>query len=469
MRNIIIIFLLLVSTNLFSQEKWSLEKCINYALKNNIQIKQQELNTKISEVQLTQKKATILPTLNAGANQNFTFGRSVDPFTNQFSTSNTKSNNFSVQSSLTIFNGFQTINNLKKAKLDLKSSLENLQKLKNDISLNIASAYLNILFNNEILKTAQQQAKITKLQVDRTKKLVDAGNLSLDNLLTIESQLASEELQIVNAENNYNMSVITLQQFLDLDSLNNFEIIIPENINISEVTGNPDDIYQTAVKNLPQILAAEYNLQSSQQNLRISKGMLSPRLVLNGSYGTGYSDQRQIPVGNPIVNSYLSGYTESLENVYSYQMTYDYTTKPFSDQIKDNASFSLSFSLTIPIFNGFQTKSSIDNSKINVLNNEYNLQLAKNQLYKDIKQQYFDVKAAAKKYYAAKKAVDANKLSFELKQEKFNVGLINSVDYNIAKNNLFKAKSDFLQAKYEYLFKSKILDFYKGKKIKISE
>jgi len=251
--------------------------------------------------------------------------------------------------------------------------------------------------------------------------------------------------------------------------LKDFEIFIPENIKIIENNDNPDDIYQTALKNLPQIRAAEYNLQSSQQSLLISKGMLSPRLVLNGSYGTGYSDQRQIPVGDPIINSYLSGYTESFENVYSYQMSYDYTTKPFNDQIKDNASFSLSFSLSIPIFNGFQTKTSIDNSKINVLNNQYNLQLAENQLYKDIQQQYYDVLAATKKYYAAKKAVDANKLSFELKQEKFNVGLINSVDYNIAKNNLFKAKSDFLQAKYEYLFKSKILDFYKGKDIKISE
>ncbi len=467
MQKIILTFFLMISLNVFAQEKWSLEKCINYALENNIQIKQQELNTKISEVKLNQKKATILPSLNAGANQNFTFGRSVDPFTNQFSTSNTKSNNFSLQSSLTLFNGFQNINNLKKAKLDLKASLENLQKLKNDISLNIASAYLNILFNNEILKTAKQQAEITKLQVERTKKLVNAGNLSQDNLLTIESQLASEELQIVKAENQYKMSILTLQQFLDLDTLKDFKIVIPENIKITENNDTPDEIYQTAIKNLPQIRAAEYNLQSSQQSLQISKGMLSPRLVLNGSYGTGYSDQRQIPTGPPIISSYISGYTESLENVYSYKMNYDYTTKPFNDQIKDNANFSLSFSLSIPIFNGFQTKSNIDNSKINVLNNQYNLKLAKNQLYKDIQQQYFDVKAAIKKYYAAKKAVDANKLSFNLKQEKFNVGLINSVDYNIAKNNLFKAKSDFLQAKYEYLFKSKILDFYKGKNIKL--
>lgn len=467
MQKIFIIFFLFISTNNFAQEKWSLNKCIKYALENNIQIKQQELNTKISQSNLLQKKSNILPNLNAGANQNFTFGRSVDPFTNQFSTSNTKSDNFSIQSSITLFSGLQNINNIKKAELDLKASLQNLQKLKNDISLNIASAFLNILFNTEKYKTSVQQTKITTLQINNTQKLVDAGKLSKDNLLAVESQLAQETLQAVNDENALNMSILTLKQLLDLDTLENFEIEKPAEVNILESNENVDSIYNTALKNMPEILAAEYNLESSIKSLSISKGALSPKLSLNSSYGTGYSNQRQIPTGNPIIDTYLSGYTENLENVYSYQVNYDYTTKPYSDQIKDNASFSLSFNLSIPIFNNLQSKTTIDNSKINVLNNEYNLKLAKMQLRKDIQQQYLDVKSSVKKYYAAKKALEASEKSFNLKQEKFNVGLINSLDYNIAKNDMTKTQSDLLQAKYEYIFKTKILDYYKGKEIKL--
>jgi len=452
----------------FSQESWSLEKCVNYAIENNIQIKQQELNARYSENTLTQSKATVLPSLNASASHNYSFGRSVDPYTNEFSSENSLSDNFSISSSVTLFNGLQNMNTIKRNQFDLMASLEDLEKAKNDISLSIASAYLQILFNLELLDIASNQLDITKLQVERTRKLVEAGSLAQGSLLEIQSQEAAEELQVVNAQNQLDLSYLTLTQLLDLDSVEGFDIVRPElpDINTESIPYTVSQIYTEAIINMPQITGAEYRLQSSEKELSIAKGMVSPRLALGASYGTGYSDARTL--SSYTLGMDTIGYTAiSGEGVLGYQYEYSSEEYPFMDQLKDNASTALYFSLSVPILNGFQTRTSISNAKISLLNSEYSLQLEKNRLYKDIQQAYADALAALKKYHSSKKAVSSWEESFRYTQQKFDVGLVNSVDYNLAKNNMMKAKSDLLQAKYEFIFKSKILDFYRGQPIKL--
>src|SRR3989339_782587 len=274
-----IVFVFLSSFS-FSQEKWTLERCIEYALKNNIQIKQQELNSEYAKNNLRQSKLNILPTVNGSAAQNYSWGRSVDRFTNTFSEDRTMSVNFGLSSSITVFNGFQNYNTVRQKNFDMMAGLQNLEKAKNDISLSISSSYLQILFNLEFLEIAKSQLDITKLQVERTKKLVDAGSVANGNLLQVEAQAAQEDLQVVNAENNLTLSYLTLIQLLDIDSVEFFQIDKPdfENFDMSAALLTADLVYLEAEKNLPQVRASEYSLRSAESGLALARGNMSPRL-----------------------------------------------------------------------------------------------------------------------------------------------------------------------------------------------
>ncbi len=466
MQKLLVLLSLSISSSLFSQG-WDLEKCINYALEHNIQVKQQELNSKVTENVSKQTKLSVLPNLNANLNRGYSFGRSVDPFTNEFTTTNAVSDNYGISSSVTLFNGFQKINNIKKSKFDMLASLQDLEKVKNDISLNVATAFLTILFNQELLKIAQDQTEVTKKQIYRTKELVKAGSKANGDLLQIESQFSNEELNVVNAQNQLDISYLTLIQLLELDSASGFAITNP-NINAFTKQQLPviDDVI-TLAGNLPQIKSAELKLSSAEKSLNIKQAARYPTLMMSLNYNTGYSDQRQI-IDQSSYSSYLSGYTSSGDDVYSYQMSNTYKTKPFNDQLSDNLNTNISFQLNIPIFNNWQANTSISNEKISVLNYRYNLDLQKNTIEKEITQQYTQAIAAQKKFEATEKALEWNREAFKYIQQKFDVGLVNPVDYNTQKNLLIKAESDLLQAKYDYIFKLKILDFYMGKPLTLN-
>lgn len=443
----IIIILLLLGGNLFSQKKWSLKQCIDYAQENNLQIKLQELNTKVNQNFLYQSIANLLPSFNAGASQSFTFGRSIDFFTNLPVDDNNQAFNYQVSSQLTIFNGFQNINTIRQNSLNLKASEKDLERMRNDISLNIASAYLQILFAIEQLTNAENQAETSRLQVERTKALVEAGSLPLGNLLEIQSQLAVEELRVVNARNILSMSYLTLTQFLELPSPEGFEIEIPDfsEFSIESLAYSVNEIFNTAVEVQPQIQGAEYNLESAMAGLSIARGRRSPRLALSGSYGSGF---RRLIRDGEVVD--IPGVPSA-----------------FWDQIENNQSKSVSLGLSIPIFNSFQVSTGIKNARINVMNYDYQLQLRKNVLYRDIQQAYADAVSAFENFQASSKAVTASEESFRYTEQRFNVGLVTSVDYNTAKNQLARVQSDLLRSKYEYIFKINILEFYLGNEISL--
>ena len=444
---------------------WTLQECIEYALKNNIQIKQSELNTELTKENLTQSRAALLPNLNANASHIYNFGRTIDPFTNQFATDRVLSQNFSLSSNVTLFNGLQTFNTIKQNQYAYMAGRYNVQKIKNDISLNIASAYLQILFSMELVDIALNQTQISSRQVERTKQLVDAGTLAKGGLLDVQAQQANDELTLANAQNQLDLAYLNLTQLLDLDSAGGFKIAKPE-IALPEqsaAVANPEQIYSIAVSNQPDVKREEFNLKSSEKGVAIAKGAISPRLTLSGSYGTGYSGaSRRIlavtPTGYEII-----GFTSVGDTVYQPGYTSTFETTPFNDQVKDNLNKSFGLFLTIPLFNGLQTKTSISRAKINRQNALYNLELTKNQLQKNIQQAHADANAALKKYTASQKALDAMSESFKYTEQRFNVGMLNAFDFNDAKNRLVKAQSDVLQAKYDYVFKTKILDFYLGK------
>ncbi len=449
-----------------SPKIWTLQECINHAINNNIQVKRQELNRQYYENNYLRSKMSVLPGVNAGVNQNFSFGRTVDPFTNDFITDNTVSNDFYLQARLNLFNGLQTYNSIQKRKFEMLQNEYVLNKTKNDISLEVALAYLEILFNNELLGISQSQQEVTQLQLERTKKLVEVGNLAQGELLEIEAQLARERWSVLNNKNELKNSYLNLTQLLELDSIGDFTILFPDTINLEETLHieSVEMLFQQSLTHMPEIKRDEYNLKSREKDLNIAQGQRSPSLSLRGSYYTGYSDARE-QISDIVVQDRVTGYVEGNTNVPVTLPveTFVFGNYPFSDQFRDNAYKSLSFNLTIPIFNQYQVQTSINNSRLGVLDAKYQLDLTKKNLYKTIQQAHTDAIAAYENFQASQKAMDSYKEAFNYTEQKFDVGLVSSVDYNLAKNNLVKAESEMLQAKYEYLFKTKILDFYTGK------
>ncbi len=441
------ILCLLFFTSLKAQKIWSLEDCISYAYENNISIQQQVLNTTYNENLLKQSRMDQLPNLNVGVNQNFLFGRSLDETTYRFTESErTITSNVNVGSTVTLFQGMQQRNTIEQNEFNLMASLQDLEKLKNDISMLLASGYLQILFNRELLEVAEIQYETTLQQVERTSKLVEAGSLARGSLLEIEAQAAAEELNVIEAQNALDISYLTLTQMLDLDSVGDFEIEIPE---FGDVARDPieltvEEVYQEGLGVLPRIRSAELQVKSAEKGLNIAQGGRSPSLILRGTYNTGYSDARQL----------LLGIDENLETIWG-----DY---PFWDQIKDNRNFAFSFGLNIPVFNKTMISTNISNARLMVMNNELALETAKMDLYKNIQQAYADATAARRKYLATETALVSMEESFKYTEEKYEVGLVNTVDYNIEKTRLTNTQSELLQAKYDYIFKMKVLDFYRG-------
>ncbi|MCF8379802.1 MAG: TolC family protein [Bacteroidales bacterium] len=446
---LIIILSFSISAISYSQEPWSLQKCVDYALENNIQIKQSKLNTEYNENLLNQSKSNRLPNLNASIGHGISFGQALDPTTYEFTQDQTvNSVNPGINSTITVFNGFQLKNTIERNRFNLLSSIQDHEKLKNDISLNIAAQYLQILFNEELLNVAKEQLEVTSAQVNRSSILVNAGSVAKGDLLQIQAQEAADELTVISAENNLQLSYLTLSQLLELDSSEDFKIVIPEIKSISEeqLLETVEQIFPEALEILPQIKGADNKLKSAEKSLDIAKGSQMPRISISGSYGSGYSDSRQRII--------LPGPT--------------YEDYPFLDQLSDYRSFSIYTTLSIPIFNNFSAKNGIKNARINVENYTLEVENQKNILYKEIQQAYADALAALKQYRASEKALVSMEEAFKYTREKYEVGLLNAVDFNIAQSQLVLTRSELLRAKYDYIFKTSILHFYKGEPLSIS-
>lgn len=428
--------LLLLQGSVFSQEKiWSLEECIRYAIENNIQIKQQSIQTEFQQNSLDLAKYKLLPSLNGQASHDYSFGRALDQNTYQFFNQRLQSNYFYIGGGVTVFSGLQNYNTIQKNKYQVLASKEDLQNITDNVALNVALVYLQVLLNKELVAANQNQLDITLQQIEKTRKMVDAGSVAKGNLLQIEAQAAQEELSLINTKNQLETSYLTLTQILELKTPEGFEIVVPQ-INVDpdyEITGTIDEVYETAVNNRPEIKSSELSVTASEYDLKIAKGGRSPKVTLNYSTNTRYTN--------------ISNYTANL---------------PFSDQLKNNRSSGLGLSMSIPILNGWQVNKNIANSKLNLENSQYALDASKKALYKNIQQAYTDAVASMKKYKVSIKAVASTEESFRYTEQKFNVGMVTPVDYNASKTQLLNSQSDMAQAKYEFIFKTKVLDFYKG-------
>ncbi len=466
-----LIFIFLVFTSLsvsqgFAQQDrlWTLEECIDHAWENNLQLQQQKLSVDLAGENLTQSRANLFPSLNASASHSYNFGRTVDPFTNEFSTETVRTNNFGISTNLNLFSGLQVQNAIRQSRLDLDASQYDLERSYNDVALNVASAYLQVLFSIELVENAQNQVEISEQQVERTSKLVEAGTLPRGSLLTIQAQLATEELQLVNAENQLDLAYLNLSQIMFLPEDVEFAIAFPD-VEITadeEPDRSPMKVYRVAINQQPEIRSADIRIASAERGLAISRGGRSPRLSLSGSYGSGYSEASleifdEQPTG---LNQVFI--TNDGQQVLRPVTQFETRRKPFSDQLSDNLNRSLGLFLSIPIFNNYQVKTNIGRSQINLENARLQSQIVREQLFQTIQQSHADAVASLKRYVATEKNVVALEEAFRYTEQRFNVGMVNTLEYNDAKNRLSAAQSELLQAKYEYLFRMKILDFYMG-------
>lgn len=457
--------LLLIPCITHAQKVWTLQECIEHALKNNIQIKQAELNKDLSGVEKDQAIGGMLPTLNASASHNYYFGRSVDPTTYEFTTNEIRSNSFSLTSSLVIFEGFQLQNSLKQSNLNYLSAKYDLQKIQNDISLNVVTFYLQVLYNKDLLKQAQEQADASKIQRDRMSEMEKLGAASRGNLLDMEAQYASDELRLVNAQSQYDQAVLSLTQLLELETTAGFSVDtvsfpVPA-LDVSSL--NVPAIYDAALKTQPEIKSSEYKVESASKGLSVARGGMYPRLSLSGSISSTYSSSGQHAVFPWDTLSYLSGYTASFEPVYTVDLIPTYEKTPFRDQLDQNLSKSIGFNLVIPLFNGWATRSAIRRSKISLQQAQLNHESVRKTLFKNVQQAVNDAITANNKLTAAQKSEAALSLSYQFNVQKFDLGMVNMYDFLLSKNNYSKAAADLLQAKYDLIFRIKVLDFYQGK------
>lgn len=414
---------------------WSLKRCLEHARDHNIQLKQAELNVQSSEISLAQSKARRLPNANAGINAFSRLGYFVDPFTNIIQQQTSFTLDMGVSSSVNIFNGFQITNGIQQSLVNVEASRADKEQQEYDLALDITLAYLQILQNAEFLESARTQVASTKEQRDRTKKLVDAGSLAPADLLQIESQIATEELNVVNAQNQLELSYLFLQQTLNLDPNEKFGI---QKLELDDPEGgflstSAQEIYQYAETQQPSIRSADLQIKSANLGIEIAKGQRYPSVTLSASTGTGYSNQR-----------------ESIS---------------LGDQFADNISGSLSAGLNIPIYNRRQVISNIEQSEITLENAQYTAQLRRQNLKQIIEQAYLDAKSSYSSYNATIRQFKAQELNFQNVEKQFNLGISNSVDYLVAKNAVNMARFDLLRNKYTYLFRTKVLDFYLGRPI----
>jgi len=465
----------------FSQQNqdtiWTLEECISYALGENLAIKRSELAVRDYEIQTTQSKADLFPNFNLGGRYSNLWGRSIDPTTNLFSSQRIQSGGVQASSSVMIYGGSQLRNTIKRNKLDLEASVYDLETAKNDVMLNVTLAFLNIILNVELLENATYQLQTTQAQLENTKKQVEVGALPISRELDLVAQVESNGVNVINAENELRIAKLRLKQYLLIPANYPFEIDIPE-LDVDQmdpVLVPVDEVFRTAENIMPEVKSADLGVKSSEINVKIARGGLDPRLLASGDMYTNYSSARDervldgetttrtVPIGYVVVpdpfNVELPVFTDI-----EVPPTEKYTV---ATQFKDNWSYSVGLTMSIPIFNGLSSRAFFQRAKINATQAEILSKEVRLNLRQTIEIAYNEALAASKTYNASLKQVTSLEESFRAAEKSYNLGAMNVYDYQIASNNLFSARSDLLRAKYNYLFTVKVLDFYLGKPLSL--
>ena len=427
------------ATSSFAQKQWTLPECINYAIEHNISLKQRENTRRQNEVSLNTAKNSRLPDLNAGVSESLGFGRSLG-MDNTYSKNNTSNTSFQISTSVPILTGNRIENTIKLNQLNLEASTADLEKARNDIRTQIAQQYIQIVYDTEILAVAKRQIGIDSLQLYRLQEMERNGKATLTEVLQQQSTMEQSRLTATQAENTYRLDLLALTQLLELPSPEGFSIVIPTlpSNSVSLINVNPEIIYQEAIAVKPEVQAEELRLKASDANILIAKSAKYPTLSFNAGLGTNYYKT-------------LNG---------------NYKQDSFSSQLKNNFSQSLGLQLNVPIFNRYATRNSIKSASIDKENQQLALDNVKKSLYKEIQQVYYNTIAAEAKYKSSLQAKVTSDDAFNLTQSKYENGKATITEFNESKNNLMKAESDLVQARYQLIYQKALIDFYRGKEFR---
>jgi outer membrane protein len=453
------------------KKQWTLAECVQYALENNISIKQSQLDIEAADADRLSALGNFLPTANASAGvaENTVF--SFNPITNNAQTTTFLSATGRVNLGYTLFDGLRNVRQLQQAKISKIASLYRLDKMRDDISLFVANSYLEILTNKANLEIFQSQNQVTLDQIERTQQLVDAGQLPEGDLLEIKATSASEQQQIINSQNAVIISKISLAQLLLIKDYENFDIADAdyEIIDDSIASKSVDEIITAAEENRSEVKIAEKDVELAKKGLQIAKGAYYPSLSAFFGYDTRATDvtsfSQTIDAGNPTRTSVIGVVEGTGQNVIGEFPNTIATLRgsdPFLDQLYQNDGIAYGFQLSIPIFNGFNIRSNVQRSQVNLRRREFQLEQAKLDLESNVYQAYVDVKGARESYEAAKRAMESQELAYDYATQRYNVGLTNSFDFSQSKLRYDNSKINLNQAKFSYLFRLKVLELFFG-------
>ena len=416
--------------------QWTLRECCDYAVAHSIAIRQQENQCRQQELNLSNAKNSRLPDLSGSIGQNFSFGRGLTA-DNTYSNTNTSSTSFSLGTSVPLFTGFQIPNQIKMSQLNLEATTQDLEKAKNDIRMQVAQAYVQILYDMDIADVARRQITIDSAQVVRLQALVDNGKASGAQLSQQQATLANSRLTATQADNNLALAILSLTQLLELPTSEGFTVERPNISGLSGISGtsdiSPDAIYAEALGIKPEIAAQQLRLKATDHNIAIARAGYMPTLSLSGGLGSNY-------------------YTTS-----------NFPSDGFGKQLKNNFSQYVGLNLSVPIFNRFQTRNSIRNAKIDQQNQQLALDNTKKALYKEIQQVCLNATAARTKFESSTAAAQSSNDAFILMQAKYENGKATITEFNEAKNNYLRAESDLVQARYELIYQQALIQFYRGR------
>lgn len=437
---ILVVLTILIRLDVLAQSRqWSLRKCCDYAVEHNLQIKQQDNQRRQQELQLSTARNSRLPSVDASIGENISFGRGLTA-QNTYTNTNTSSTSFSLSTSVPLFTGFQIPNTIRLNELNLAAAVQDLEKAKNDIRMQVAKAYVQILYDMELCDVAQRQIAIDSMQVQRLQMMLDNGKASGAELSQQQATLAQSRLTATQADNQLQLDVLALTQLLELPSPEGFSIVRPDlsslppfGDGLGSEAFSPESIYREALLAKPEVSAEQLRLQGKENNIKIAQAGYYPQLSFSAGLGTNYYNSSGVP------------------------------NDGFATQLKNNFSQYLGLNLSIPIFNRFQTRNNVRSARIEHETQQIQLDNVKKQLYKEIQQVWYSAKAARQKWQSSQQAMLAAQDAFTLMQAKYENGKANITEFNEAKNNYLKSESDLVQARYEYLYQSSLLDFYRGK------
>ena len=483
MRQYLIILAILVctTTTTLAQEKWNLKTCVEYAMANNLSVSQSEIQAKITALTYKQSKLSQYPGLNFGGNSGFNSGSNQDPTTFSRVTENYLSAGMQLQSSADIFNFFSKRYTIAANQWELMAAMANVNKIKYDIALSTANAYLQVLLVKQQEEIAAVQIKQTQFQLTNTRIMVDAGSLPELNATQLEAQLASDSSNYISAKGNTIQSILSLKSLMNIDAAQAFEVDTPpvESIPIEPIADlQPDFVYQEALKNQPQQLGNEFSLKAAQNNKAAAKASMYPKISAYGSLSSNYLYFKSRPIYSKVISGYQStGLVADAGSGVLYDVQSPVYTagdiagyiKPgsFSSQFTDNLRKSIGINISVPLFNAGNAKILYERSKLNLRSAQLQKDQDNLKLKQDIFQAYNAALIALQKFNAGKKAVDANEKTFEYAGKRFNIGALSTFDLITSQNNLLRSRLEYSMNQFDYVFKMKVLEFYKGAGLKL--